>query len=166
MVNKRLSRSCLITALLIFISLPCHTSESGTLTIYYAVMAIDEIDVNASTVELNVQTAPAGSDFVPVMFETSYNLTTNCPSNSKKISASIDSDMPDSIKLEVNAIAPQGASSLGYRELSAISSDLVEGIDATASASIPLTFKLTASLSAGNVISGSRTVTITIANSF
>ncbi len=166
MIKIGLSKSCLITAFLIIISLPSHASETGTLTIYYAVMAINEIDVNASTVELNVQTAPAGADFVPVIFETSYNLTTNCPSNSKKISASIDSDMPNGIKFEVNAIAPQGASSLGYRELGAISSDLVEGIDATASANIPLTFKLTASVSAGNVISGSRTVTITIANSF
>lgn len=156
----------MITMFLILISLPCHASESGTLIIYYAVMAIDEIDVNTSTVDLNVQTAPAGSDFDPVLFETSYNITTNCPSNSKKISASIDSDMPNGLKLEVNAIAPQGASSFGYRELGAISSDLVEGIDATASANIPLTFKLTASVSAGNVISGSRTVTITIANSY
>jgi|WetSurMetagenome_2_1015567.scaffolds.fasta_scaffold167242_3 hypothetical protein len=166
MVNKTLSKSCLITAFLIIISLPCVASETGTLTIYYSVMAINEVDVNASTVELNVQTAPAGSDFEPAMFETSYSITTNCPSNSKKISASIDSDMPSGIKLEVNAIAPQGASSCGFRELCTISSDLVDGIDATASANIPLTFKLTASVSAGNVISGSRTVTITIANSF
>lgn len=165
MANRRLSKSCLIAALLIIISLQCHAAETDTLTIYYAVMAINEIDVNASTVELNVQTSPAGSDFEPAMFETSYNITTNCPSNSKKISASIDSDMPNGIRLEVNAIAPQGASSLGFRELNTTSSDLVEGIDATATANIPMTFKLTASASTGKVISDSRTVTITIANS-
>ena len=140
-------------------------ANSDTMTIYYEVQAINEVNVDASTVTLAVFSATAGAQPDYATSDTTYDITTNCAVNAKKMTAVINSDMPSGLTLEITAAAPTGASSEGYKSLSSSAADIVTGIDANATADISMTIRLSASVAAGVVAQAPRTLTVTLTDS-
>lgn len=73
----------------------------------------------------------------------SYAITTN--ESNQKISASLNEAMPSGMSLAVALSPPAGASSRGTTPLGATAADVVTGISAANSMSLPLVYTLTAS---------------------
>ena len=88
-----------------------------------------------------------------------WAVTTN--QSGAKISASLNSDMPTGLTLQVSLGAPAGASSVGAVTLSSASADLVTGVSQVAANGLAMNYTLDATPAAG-VTSGTRTVTYTI----
>lgn len=74
--------------------------------------------------------------------------------------------MPDGVTLKINLDAPKGATSLGDVDISNAtdSVDVVKGIDSIAESGKTITYRLSAKVAAG-MVSDSKTVTLTIADS-
>jgi hypothetical protein len=142
---------------------PCLSASAQTATqiVRFQVNAVNQLAVTGNPSPLVVNTATAGSaPTAATSSGTSYAITTNEPN--QKITASIDQPMPSGLALEVSLAAPAGASSAGNVQLGTASSDVVTGIANTASASLPITYRLLATPAAQVVGPSSRTVTLTI----
>jgi hypothetical protein len=126
----------------------------------YSVSAINQIAVTGAP-SLSITTATAGSAPASVTDATSsWAITTN--QTTKKLTASLNSDMPSGVTLEVSAAAPSGATGAGYKTLSSASVDVVTGISQVAGSGLTLTYRLSATLAAGAISSSSKTVTYTL----
>jgi hypothetical protein len=135
-------------------------AQTATQNVTYAVNAINQIAVSGSPT-LTVSTATAGSGPNAVTSSAStWAVTTN--QTSRKLTASISSNMDTGLTLSLTAAAPAGATSAGKKALSTTAVDLVTGISQVAQGGMSLTFELAATLAAGVVASSSRTVTYTI----
>ncbi len=137
--------------------------STATQTVSYSTQAISEISVSGNPGALVVNAATAGQNpDEATESTTAYAVTTN--QESKKITGKIDQAMPENTTLKINLVAPTGANSAGDKVLSASDSDLVTGIGLLAESGKTITYKFSALASAG-VISGSRTVTLTLTDS-
>jgi hypothetical protein len=136
--------------------------NSDTITVNYAVSAINEINIDGASVSLTVSTTTAGANPDQASDSTTYDITTNCAANAKKITGAIGSDMGSGLTLKANMTAPTGGSSAGATALSSVAANLVTLIDAVAEANIALAFTLDATAAAGVVSSSSKTCTLTI----
>ena len=136
---------------------------SDDITVTYQVTAINELTIGAD-VSLTVDAATtAGVDPDQASDSSTYDITTNCAADAKKITGVLDTDMPTDLTLKVNAAAPSaGATSAGAVTLSATPADLVTLIDAVAAPNLTLAFTLDALATAGVVGSASKTLTMTI----
>lgn len=142
-------------------ALPVQAQQTGSQTITILVEDINEISISGGPGNLTINTASAGSQpDDETDSSTTYSLTTNC--SSKKISGAINVNMPQGVTLQVNMAAPSGASSLGYVTLSSSPSDLVTGITKIHATGLTITYRLSATVSAGIVSLGSKKVTFTI----
>lgn len=136
------------------------SAQTATQVVRFEVTAINQIGVSGSAAPLAISTATAGSSLTSVTSSgSSLAVTTN--ETNKKITAALDQPLPDGVTLEVTLAAPSGASSASFVSLSTSGSDLVTGISATNAASLPLTYRLSATPRA-NVGVQTRTVTYTI----
>lgn len=134
---------------------------TSTQTVTFEVDAINEISVTGDPSSLVISTATAGSNPDSVTDTSStYSITTN--ESSKKITAAIDSAMPDDVTLSVTLDAPTGATSAGSTSLSATAADVVTGISEVAETGLGIDYELDATVAAGTMSSGSRTVTFTL----
>lgn len=135
-------------------------AQSATQTVQFQVTAVNQIAVSGNPAPLAITTATAGSGLTSATSTgTSYAITTN--EANQKITASLDQTMPAGVMLEVQLVAPAGASSTGLVPLGTGSADLVTGISATAASALPITYRL----SAGTQVQlgpTARTVTFTI----
>lgn len=130
-------------------------------TVTYEVTAINEMSASGNPGNLTVNAAVAGS--APTLVSdatTTYAITTN---ESRKITGSINTDMPSGVTLSVALAAPGVGSSLGDVTLTDAAADLVTGITPVAASSNEITYKLSATPAAGVVPSATKTVTLTIA---
>lgn len=135
--------------------------NTATQTVTFEVQAIDEISVSTDPGALTISTASAGSEPVDATDNTTtYAITTN--GTNKKITGGINSDMPANVTLQVNLGAPGGSSSSGDVSLSSTAADLVTGITQRAQSGLSITYTLSATVAAGVVASGTRTVTLTV----
>lgn len=141
---------------------PAFGADNDTQVVNFEVQAINELDVAAGPISLTINTATAGSAPTAATASSSYAITTNAATDSRKITASLDSPMPTGLTLEVNVTAPSGTStSAGTVTLSNTPVDVVTGIEGVAASGIAINYTLTAAMSA-EVATGSRTVTYTI----
>ncbi|MCD6360566.1 MAG: hypothetical protein J7M38_06820 [Armatimonadetes bacterium] len=140
-------------------------SSSATMTVGCEVQEINELSVSSDTICLTVDTATAGSEPAGATCTATYDITTNCVQDGKKITGRIDADMPEGLTLKVAAEAPTGAVSAGEKVLSTTPTDLVTGIDAVAESGLGLTFRLETAVEAGAAITVTRTFTMTITDS-
>jgi hypothetical protein len=152
------SLSCLFAA-------AAFAAASDTITVNYEVTAINEINIDDASVTLTVSTATAGSNPDQANDTATYDITTNCAADAKKITAAINTDMPSGLTLRVNMTAPTGGTSAGAVALSSTAANAVTAIDAVAESNISMTFTLDATAAAGVVSSASKTCTLTIADS-
>lgn len=153
-----------VVLVLVVSSLTVLGSNTDTITVNYEVQAINEIDISAASVTLTISAASAGSqptDFTDNSTAT-YAITTNAATDGKKITAAIDTNMPTGVTLSVTLAAPTGGSSAGEVAMTSIAADVVTLIDAVAESGLAMTFKLSATVSAGVVASASKTLTLTL----
>ena len=136
------------------------TAGAQTQTINFSVAAINQLALSGNTVTLNIVSAAAGSNPTQATDNAStWAVTTN--QSGAKISASLNSDMPSGLTLQVSLGAPAGATSAGALTLSSASVDLVTGVSQVAANGLAMNYTLDATPAAG-VTSGTRTVTYTI----
>lgn len=155
---KAIAVTALATGLL---SLPAFAGSTATQTVTYEVAAINELSVSAATVSLIVNSATAGSAPNAVTdATTSYAITTN--ETNRKITGSLNSNMPAGVTLSATLAAPTGATSGGKLSLSTTAADLVTGISTLNQSGKTITYELSATSAAGVVPSASKTVTLTI----
>jgi hypothetical protein len=147
-------------SLAILVPLGGARAQTATQVIRFEVAAITQIGVTGSTAPLAITTATAGSSLTSVTGSGSSLAVTTNESN-KKITAALDEPLPAGVTLEVTLAAPTGASSHSYVALSTSGSDLVTGISATNAASLPLTYRLSATPQA-SIGTQTRTITYTI----
>jgi len=139
-----------------------YAGNSDTTSVSFDIQAINELSVNNASVTLTISSALAGSQPNNATTSASYNITTNCTANSKKITGAINSDMPSNVSLQVQLAVPSGATSLNYVSMSTSAADVVTGIDASAAPNLQIDFKMTAEVSAGVVTTATRTLTLTL----
>jgi hypothetical protein len=134
--------------------------STATQTVSYSTQAISEISVSGNPGALVVNAATAGQNPDEATDSaTAYAVTTN--QSNKKITGAIDSDMPADTTLKINLVAPTGGTSQGDVALSTAAANLVTGISLLAESDKMITYRFSALPSAG-VITGSRTVTLTL----
>jgi len=136
-------------------------AQTGTTPVTFSFQAIDEIAVTGSPT-LTINSAVAGQQPQPVVDTTSrYSISTN--GTNKRISASIDKQLPANTTLEIRLAAPASGTSTGYMTLSTTPVDVVTGINNAASANRTITYRFSATTAAG-VVSDSCTVTLTLSD--
>jgi hypothetical protein len=157
-MSNRIARSAAALALVTLAV--AGTAGAQTQTINFSVAAINQLALSGNTVTLNIVSAAAGSNPTQATDNAStWAVTTN--QSGAKISASLNSDMPSGLTLQVSLGAPAGASSVGAVTLSSASADLVTGVSQVAASGLAMNYTLDATPAAG-VTSGTRTVTYTI----
>ena len=135
-------------------------AQTATQVVRFEVTAVNQIGVSGSPAPLAITTATAGSSLTSVTSGgSSLAVTTN--ETNKKITAALDQPLPSGVTLEVTLAAPSGASSHNFVALSTSGADLVTGISATNAASLPLTYRLSATPQASIGVQ-TRTITYTI----
>jgi hypothetical protein len=157
---KKLSRSFLISGLLVIAAAASASAQTATQTVTFQVDAINLVGVTG-TPSLDINTATAGS--APTSATSSGNtwaVTTN--QTGAKITASIASNMPVGLTLSATMGAPAGATSAGAKTLSTVAQDMVTTITKLAQSGMALSYQLDATAAAGVVTSTTRVVTFTI----
>ena len=145
-------------------------ASSDTITVNYVVSAINELNIDGASVTLTVDTATAGAqpDAADEAANTTWDITTNCATNAKKIAASLNSDMPAGLTLTITMVAPSGGSTgCSGTDISGAATtavDVVTGLETVAAANVAMNLDLSATVSAA-VVSANKTLTLTIVNS-
>lgn len=135
------------------------SAQTATQSVSYEVAAVDQISV-AGSPSLVVNSATAGSALNSATASGTYAVTTN--GSNRKITASIDSNMPSGVTLTVSLGAPTGATSAGTVTLSTTAQDVVTGITTVNQSGLSIGYGLAADITAGVVPAGNKTVTYTI----
>ena len=127
----------------------------------FDLQAINEVFITGGP-SLTVDTAVAGQEPTDDINSTSsYAITTN--GTSKRLTASIDVAMPTDITLQISLAAPTASgTSAGYITLTTTAADVVTGITKVAESGVVITYKLSATASAGVMASDTRIVTLTM----
>jgi hypothetical protein len=152
-------RTSLAAAGLALVVASTARAQSAQQTVTYEVQAVNQIAVSGN-VSLTVSSATAGQAPSATSATSSYAITTN--EDNKKITASLNTNMPSGLTLTVNLTAPSGGTSAGAVTLSTTAQDVVTGISKLNSAGLSISYQLTATSAAGVVAQASKTVTLTI----
>jgi hypothetical protein len=143
------------------LSLNAFAGNSAQQTVTYEVSAINELSVSGATASVTVNSATAGSaPNVATDSTTTYAITTN--EEGRKITGSINSNMPTGVTLSATLVGPTGAESQGKKALSTVATDLVMGISTLNESGKGISYELAATSAAGVVASATKTVTLTI----
>jgi hypothetical protein len=168
-MRKRLSTimAILVALSMVFIAGPVMAGDKAIQTVSFVVGAINDISVSGDPGTMFVSAAIAGSEPEEVSdASTTYSITSTASTDNKKITASINTPMPNGVTLKINLDAPRGATSSGDVDISNATNsvDVVTAIDSIAESGKTITYKLGATVAAG-VVSDNKTVTLTIADS-
>lgn len=162
-MKKQIIALTLSLALVGLLSTVVLAGSSDTATVSYEVAAINEIALSGNPGSLVVNAATAGSAPTEVTdATTTYAITTN--GTSKKITAKIDTAMPEGVTLAINLAAPTGGTSAGDVNLTNADQDVVTGISTLNESGKTITYKLSATAAAGVVAPAQKTVTLTVAD--
>lgn len=158
---KKLRGGLVVLAVILGLSSVAIAANTANQTVTYEVSAINEVSVSGDPGNLVVNTATAGSEpTADTDNTTSWAVTTN--ESSKKMTGSINTDMPANTTLEINLTAPTGGSSAGDMSLSTTAADLVTAIATVAESGLTITYTLSATIAAGIVAQAQKTVTLTL----
>lgn len=147
-----------ILALLFVTGLASAQSNVATQQVNIDVREISVLAIQGGPVSLVIDSATAGQELNSASATSSYMLTTN--GEDKRITAELDSNMPNGITLSATWEAPAGAASEGKRVLTNRPVTLVNGITRTRDMGA-ITYEASATLEAG-VTQVSRTVLYTV----
>jgi hypothetical protein len=134
-------------------------AQTATQTVSYEVAAVNEISVSGSP-SLVINAGTAGSGLTSATASGTYAITTN--ETNRKITAELDSDLPSGVTLAVTLAAPSGATSTSAVNLSTTAKDVVSGVSTLSASGLSISYELSATVAAGVVPAGNRTVTYTI----
>jgi hypothetical protein len=157
----------LVALSMVFIAGPVMAGDKAIQTVSFVVGAINDISVSGDPGTMFVSAAIAGSEPEEVSdASTTYSITSTASTDNKKITASINTPMPNGVTLKINLDAPRGATSSGDVDISNATNsvDVITAIDSIAESGKTITYKLGATVAAG-VVSDNKTVTLTIADS-
>jgi hypothetical protein len=135
------------------------SAQTAEQMVTYEVAPVDQITVTGSP-SLVINAATAGTGLTSASASGSYAITTN--GTGRKITASLDTDMPDDVTLTVSLAAPSGATSAGTVTLDNTARDVVTGITEVNQSGLSITYGLSATVAAGVVPQGNKQVTYTI----
>ena len=135
------------------------SAQTATQTVSYEVAAINEISV-AGSPSLVINDATPGSGLTSATASGTYAITTN--QANRKVTAQIDSNMPSGVTLSVTLAAPTGGTSAGAVNLSTVAQDVVTGVSNVNQSGLSIGYELSATVAAGVVPAGNKTVTYTI----
>lgn len=156
---KKICFCALITSLYAFQTL--HSVSSATATVTWTVDPINSLSISGSPAPYTINTAVAGSH--PVCGSdnlTTYSITTNAVG--QKITAALDTDMPDGVTLNVCLQAPDGATSMGSVELSSSPQNMVTGISNIAQSDLSILYNMNVNAAAVPAGTSSRIITYSI----
>ncbi len=165
---RKLSVTGFLTVTLVtLLALAALPAATDTQTIAYEVAAINELTVSGSPEPLIINTATAGSEPTSVTdASTTYAITTNGGNNSRKITAQLDSDMPNGLTLCITLSGPTGADAPPTDViLTTAPADVVTCINSVAQNGLTITYTLSAAATVGVVNPAIKTVTLTITSS-
>lgn len=152
-------KAVLAAALSLALGAPAFAQSTATTTATFEVTAINEIALSGTAPVLTINAAVAGVAPTPATATQTYAVTTN---ENAKISAALDTAMPEGLTLTAAMAAPTGATSLAAVALTTTGQDLVTGISKLNEADLSLTYGLAATSAAGVVTSSNRVITYTI----
>lgn len=135
------------------------SAQTATQTVGYEVTAINEISV-AGSPSLVINDATPGSGLTSASASGTYAITTN--ETNRKVTAQIDTNMPSGVTLSVTLAAPTGGTSTGAVTLSTTAQDVVTGVSNVNQSGLSISYGLAATVAAGVVAAGNKTVTYTI----
>lgn len=135
------------------------SAQTATQVVSYEVAAINEISVSGSP-SLVINDATAGSGLTSATAGGTYAITTN--ETNRKVTAHINSNMPSGVTLSVELAAPTGGTSTGAVTLSTVAADVVTGVSNVNESGLSISYELSATVAAGVVAAGNKTVTYTI----
>lgn len=147
-------------ASLLFAGASFAQSNASTQQVSIDVEEINVISISGS-VNMTINTATAGEAPDAATASATYAVTTN--GKNRKISAELDSDMPEGLTLFAEMSAPGDARSKGKVELGSRSKNLVDKLTKVNASGLSLAYEAVATVDADpdNV---TRTVTYTITN--
>ena len=146
-------------------SLSAWAGNTATQKICYSVQEATQISVSGDPAPMVVVAATPGVDPVPVTeASTRYSIASNAGEDSKKITASLDRDLPAGVLLEVELAAPDANATSTKRALSRQATDLVTNIDNVAATDKAITYTLRAEATAKALAVDSLRVTYTVTN--
>ena len=135
------------------------SAQTATQDVSFEVQAISQIAFTGSP-SLVISSATSGSAPNSATANATYAITTN--ETGRKVTASIDSDMPAGATLSVALAAPTGGTTAGAVVLSSTAADVVSGISTLSESGLSVTYTLEATAAAGVLPASTRTVTYTI----
>lgn len=135
------------------------SAQTATQVVSYEVTAINEISVSGSP-SLVINDATPGSGLTSATAGGTYAITTN--ETNRKVTAHINSNMPSGVTLSVELAAPTGGTSTGAVNLSTVPADVVTGVSNVNESGLSISYELSATVAAGVVAAGNKTVTYTI----
>ena len=136
-----------------------QATSNATQTVDITISAVNRISIGAGTPTLTINTAVAGSAPTDATASSTWSVTTNQPNT--KVTAKINSAMPDNTTLLVTLAAPTNATSVADVSLTATDKEVVTGISQLNASGLSLNYTLQAT-SAANVQTFSKTVTYTV----
>jgi hypothetical protein len=156
----------LILALLAAAAASAHGAETAHVVITYEVTEIDSIETNVELVTLVLDSGAAGVglDIAEDSTTVTYSITTNAPAGSRKIVASIDSELPPGVYLTLQMERPSPECTPVTLGLWTGPEDVMLGVGAVVQANLWMDFQLSADVEAGVVPLNSTTLTLTIVN--
>lgn len=156
---KRFFAAFILTLIAALLQGNAFGAQTGTASVTFSFQAIDEISVTGAPT-LTINSAVAGQQPQPVVDTTStYSVSTN--GTNRRITASINTQMHAYTTLEIQLAAPGSGTSTGYKTLSTTAADVVTGISQVAAPNKMITYRFSATTSAG-VLTSSCTVTLTL----
>jgi hypothetical protein len=154
-------RSIMALSAVVLASSASSASAQMAHDVTFGVQAIHDMTVSTAPINLVISSATAGAPTSATATAT-YSITTN--DSLAKITAAIDSDMPNGVTLTANlAVGATGATSAGAVVLGTSATDVVTGITKATANDLSISYVLSATLAAGVVPTGTRTVTYTFA---
>lgn len=152
-----------VATLVLFSTGSALGSDIGSHVVSLDFQQINEISVTGSP-NLNISYAVAGQEPSDATDSLStYAITTN--GADKRITANLDTAVPAYVILKVNVAAPFGSgTSQGYVILSTLASDVVTGISQVADSNLTISYKLSATVQAGELSADTWTVTFTLSD--
>jgi hypothetical protein len=135
------------------------SAQTATQVVSYEVTAINEISVSGSP-SLVINDATPGTGLTSTTAGGTYAITTN--ETNRKVTAHINSNMPSGVTLTVELAAPTGGTSAGAVSLSTVAADVVTGVSNVNESGLSVSYELSATVAAGVVAAGNKTVTYTI----
>lgn len=152
----------IIALLLLLINTARGQSATATQGLTLAVSPVTLIAVNGGSLSLTINAGTAGENALTAVNSTvsTYSITHN-KGTVKKITGSLDSNLPTGISITANLASTKG-SSAGAVTLSTTAVDLVTGISKGADKNQTVTYNFQANADAGELASVVKTVTYTL----